>query len=1136
MLRIESARGVAAELILRTIGRSPFEWATVRLSVVALQLCCGLIASLPCPALAEDSLTDVPVPETTPQTLPWHRSLAPAIEESRQRNVSILVRVGADWCGWCRKLDKEIADPRVQQELARWILVELDADKDAADIRRMSVGPIPALRVLNVSGRVMKAHDGFLPASEFVAWLRSPDDLDEPELSDVVTEVPELSQETLPQLVQMLGHRDANVRAAVIRQLSTNQGLAGAAVVQEFMRGNLAKRLSALDILNSWKAPTGDSDPWQPATLTAARFNELEEWVDQLDPTAELSDDQAVVPLTPEQLIEARADIAKLVTVDPSEVEAIGVHLARYGSELLPEVREQQRVAMSDKIRERLDWLRYRLVASDALVLKWPGGLTRLAATESQIRRNAASELSTVATSGEELLLIELFANPDPFVREMSLKALQGVGGARANTELMRLLSDPEPNVRAAVLKQLSEQPDAISVKQIADYIATEQDQDLVVHAVRLLREIKRKEVIDCLTPLFKHSAWQIRAEAVEAVGALVSDIEDTPITTQDAAEAYTNIIDALSDSDGYVVSRAVLALKAGDLPIAAPPLAKAAERHPELAMSVADSLTHGSTIRTTSKPLLRAWLKLDNAALRVAALRALGEHSDLDGKRDLLPALSDDSESVRIAAARHVLRMCDERRPSVEDGQNLVPEEPVASSVLESVLGALGVTTDKQPVVETPEVKDPSTEDPEKKNDVAEVGGAHEVWLIAFLSGKGRPKWMDLAKEPLQAMLKSVSAEERLAGAAALIALGEDQIALPELQRIASEQRHLVPAVAQSMRWLPWKQRAEFFAQLHSPDIDQHTLATLCKELVVMRDSRASSLLWDELAGERVTSELSQAVLSDLQHNYGMVVNLYGFPDVPRKPVGFKLGDVKQYATSQHLWQQRVALALLLLVDETAAAEVAQSIVANDQAAPASRVDAFCIVLLTSSSRLSNRSAVAALVDLESPLRRPALAYLALGVAGVQSLADGEFELPRVIGSWSQLSRQAKKPPLPKELTAQHLRPFMSSSDDVIVAQAAYLLAMLGESDGMDQLITHWRRSRQSNDSQKWEELVVEAIAASDNSKYVPVIEEVYRAMKDDRSHEVRDLYWTIRTMHGPEILRLRKKIRDEQGMDNLR
>lgn len=254
MLRIESARGVAAELILRTIGRSPFEWATVRLSVVALQLCCGLIASLPCPALAEDSPTDVPVPETTHQTLPWHKSLAPAIEESRQRNVSILVRVGADWCGWCHKLDKEIADPQVQQELARWVLVELDADKDAADIRRMSVGPIPALRVLNVSGRVMKAHDGFLPASEFVAWLRSRDDLGEPELSEDVTEVPELSQEALPELVQMLGHRDANVRAAVVRQLSTNQGLAGAAVVQEFMRGNLAKRLSALDILNSWKA------------------------------------------------------------------------------------------------------------------------------------------------------------------------------------------------------------------------------------------------------------------------------------------------------------------------------------------------------------------------------------------------------------------------------------------------------------------------------------------------------------------------------------------------------------------------------------------------------------------------------------------------------------------------------------------------------------------------------------------------------------------------------------------------------------------------------------------------------------------------------------------------------------------
>ena len=107
---------------------------------------------------------------------------------------------------------------------------------------------------------------------------------------------------------------------------------------------------------------------------------------------------------------------------------------------------------------------------------------------------------------------------------------------------------------------------------------------------------------------------------------------------------------------------------------------------------------------------------------------------------------------------------------------------------------------------------------------------------------------------------------------------------------------------------------------------------------------------------------------------------------------------------------------------------------------------------------------------------------------------------------------------------------------DDDAVAQAAYLLAMLDKPEGMDRLISRWRKARQSHDGEQWEKLVVEAIATSDAPRFVPLIEEIYRAMGSERSYEVRNLYWTIRSMHGPEILKLRKKIRDEVGMDQLR
>ncbi len=1110
---------------VRIEERQRSDWAAV--AVLLLTSSILILQSLFLPSLRADEAPKTPAEI---KLLSWHHSLAPAIEEARQRKTSIVVRVGAEWCGWCRKLDKEIVQPDVQKELANWVLVELDADDHAEEVRRLNIGPIPALRVLNASGRTMKSHDGFLPAEKLIDWLRGRDNPAEADLADEVTEVAELTAETLPRLVRLLGHRDANVREAVMRRLSSSQGLAGTAVAKAFTRGNLATRLAALEILSGWQAPMQDFDPWQPRTLTAARLNDLEEWADKLDPSAGLAAQPAVEPLTPEQLIEARSDIAKLLTADATEVEAIGARLARHGGALLPEVREQRQQAETDKTRERLDWLRYRLVASDALALKWPSGLSKLAATDAQTRRDAASELPKVVTSGEESLLIELLGHPDSFVRELSLKALQGVGGVRANAELARLLADPEPNVRAAVLKQMAEKPSAKVVPQIAAYIAQEKDPDLIVHAVRLLREIKGKEAVECVLKLFAHESWQIRAEAVEAVGEMVQDrnrfshsAPDEALTALQA-DAYAAILEVLVDADGFVVSRAVHALQDADLAVAAQPLAKTAEQHPELAKSVAESLMAGDKIRAKGTPLLRSWLKHNDAALRATALNALGPHSELDGESEVLPALSDATEPVRIAAAEQLWQICERLRHAsdgdVKSSENVVP---APTSFIARAAKLLGDTL----------AKNPPEKNTSENNNASEEHHPQEAWLTAYRAGTGRPKWMKLATEPLHKLLASASAEERLAGGAALIALGDDDKALPELRRIATEQRHLVAAVAKSLRWLPWEQRVEFFAQLRELAPDPHSLATLCGQLVVLRDTRASKLLWDMLAEERGTAEFSNEIFQNLMSNHGM--ELYFHSDERLKPIGLTSETLKRFATSPHEWQQRVALAMLLLIDESAANEIATSVAADEQAAPTARADAFCIVLLSGSAKESKLAAVAALTTVDSPLRRPALAYLTLGESGVRSLSNGEFQLPQR-GGYRTFGGDETKDDLPKELTAEHLRPFLTSQDDEAVAQAAYLLAMLGEPEGMDRLIARWRKARQSHDGEQWEKLVIEAIAASDEARYVPLIEEIYRAMTGERAYEVRSLYWNIRSMHGTEILKLRKKIRDEVGMDQLR
>src|SRR5262245_53262867 len=94
----------------------------------------------------------------------WHDDLTKATAEAQRTRQPILVRFGAEWCGWCKRLDSEIADQAVQKELAQWILVELDIDRSPDVAASFGVESVPALRLLTTTRRVAASRDGFLPA------------------------------------------------------------------------------------------------------------------------------------------------------------------------------------------------------------------------------------------------------------------------------------------------------------------------------------------------------------------------------------------------------------------------------------------------------------------------------------------------------------------------------------------------------------------------------------------------------------------------------------------------------------------------------------------------------------------------------------------------------------------------------------------------------------------------------------------------------------------------------------------------------------------------------------------------------------------------------------------------------------
>src|SRR5262249_39297733 len=155
---------------------------------------------------------------------------------------------------------------------------------------------------------------------------------------------------------------------------------------------------------------------------------------------------------------------------------------------------------------------------------------------------------------------------------------------------------DPEPNVRAAVLKQLAEQPTPAMVPRIGEYVATEKDPDLLVHAVRVLGGSRGKNSIACLMSLLEHESWRGAGQAAESLAKHTGRRPDGS-GEEIKAEICAALIRLLDDPDGFVVSRAIPGLKTADLAVAVDPLAAVAARLPELAAEVVRSLCAGDVM-----------------------------------------------------------------------------------------------------------------------------------------------------------------------------------------------------------------------------------------------------------------------------------------------------------------------------------------------------------------------------------------------------------------------------------------------------------------------------------------------------------------------------------------------------------
>jgi thiol:disulfide interchange protein len=110
--------------------------------------------------------------------LKWESSYQAALVRAKAEKKLVMVDVYTDWCGWCKRLDRDVyANPSVAAKLASgFVVVKLNPEKtkEAAEVsRQFGTRGFPHIVFVNGDGKKVNEISGYVPADEFGKRLDS---------------------------------------------------------------------------------------------------------------------------------------------------------------------------------------------------------------------------------------------------------------------------------------------------------------------------------------------------------------------------------------------------------------------------------------------------------------------------------------------------------------------------------------------------------------------------------------------------------------------------------------------------------------------------------------------------------------------------------------------------------------------------------------------------------------------------------------------------------------------------------------------------------------------------------------------------------------------------------------------------
>lgn len=124
-------------------------------------------AALPSPSAA--------APSAVPALLGWHDHADEAFAAARKSGKPVLVDLFAQWCGWCKTMEREVFTQQAFQTYAeRFVLLRVDVDDggDGSELqRRFSANSLPTLLLLDPKRALLGKIEGFMETDRLISRL-----------------------------------------------------------------------------------------------------------------------------------------------------------------------------------------------------------------------------------------------------------------------------------------------------------------------------------------------------------------------------------------------------------------------------------------------------------------------------------------------------------------------------------------------------------------------------------------------------------------------------------------------------------------------------------------------------------------------------------------------------------------------------------------------------------------------------------------------------------------------------------------------------------------------------------------------------------------------------------------------------